>query len=66
MPKPKASVETVKIGITTSRRVAIFLDRLIQTEIFGRSRAEVAEQLIKRSMEDFLMTDKIEKLNKGL
>ena len=66
MPKPKANIEIVKIGITTSKRVAIFLDNLIKTEIYGRSRAEVAEQLIKRSMENFLMTDKINKLNKEL
>ncbi len=66
MPKPKTNIEVVKIGITTSKRVAKFLDNLIKTEIYGRSRAEVAEQLIKRLMEDFLMADKIEKLNKEL
>ena len=63
MPKPKASVETVKIGITTSKKVARFLDVLIETELFGRSRAEVAEQLIRRTMEKFITKDKIQKLN---
>ena len=66
MSKPKSNIETVKVSITTSNRVVQFLDRLIKTEIYGRSRAEVAEQLIKRSMENYLMTDKIEKLNKEL
>jgi hypothetical protein len=66
MPKPNNSIQSVKIGITTTQRVALFLDNLIATEIFGKSRAEVAEQLIKRSMEEFLMTDRIDKLNKKL
>jgi tartrate dehydratase beta subunit/fumarate hydratase class I family protein len=66
LSKPKNQLETVKLGITTSKRVADFLDQLVKTEIFGRSKAEVAEQLIKRAMEDFLMNDKIEKLNKRL
>lgn len=62
----KSTLEIVKIGITTSKRVELFLDRLVKTELYGRSKAEVAEQLILRAMEDFLESDKLDKLNKAL
>lgn len=54
---------TEKIQITISKKVSLFLDKLIETEMYGKSRAEVIERLILIEMEYFLTTDKIEKLN---
>jgi hypothetical protein len=63
LPKTNNNIEVIKIGITTSKKVAAFLDKLIETELYGRSRAEVAEQLIKGAMKEFLLSGDLEKLN---
>ncbi|MBN1599034.1 MAG: hypothetical protein JW894_12135 [Bacteroidales bacterium] len=66
MSKPSYNTKPEKVTMTTNPRVISFLEKLIETGMFGRTKSEVAEQLIRRSMEDFLMSDKIEKLTKEL
>ena len=66
MGRAKSSVKTERIAITASKRVVNFLDKLIATELYGRSRAEVVDNLIRRSMEEFITSEKLEKLNREL
>lgn len=64
--KTNSSVKSIKFSITTAERVGEFLDRLVETQMYGKSRAEVAENLIRRSMEDFLMENRLEKLDRDI
>ena len=66
MSKPKSKIESVKFQITTTPRVTQFLDLLIETEAYGITRSAVAENLIRESMREFLLTDKLDKLKKEL
>jgi len=42
--------DTVRITITTTRRVKEFLDRMIPFGLYGNSTAEVAERLVCESL----------------
>ena len=60
MPKPKNSIKTVKITIATTPRVGDLLDELVERQMHGKTRSEVADQLIRESllrhMEDETLT----------
>ncbi len=66
MARPKSSVEPEKITITTTKSVVKILDKLLESGMFGRSKTEVAEQLLRRAIEDLLTSEKFEKLTKKL
>lgn len=66
MARPKKKIDSVKVTITTSPRVIDFLEALLKTEVYGTTVSEVAEQLIKRAMEESLISGKIHKLNQEI
>lgn len=66
MGRAKSRVETETITITTGKKIGRYLDRLVKTELYGRTKSEVAEQLIRSSVIDLIMTDKINKLDKEI
>lgn len=66
MAKSKSNIEKIKIGITTTPRIVKFIDLLAETEIYGTTRAEVVENLVRVTMKSFLDTDELNNLNKEL
>ena len=64
MPRPKGNIERVKISITTSRRIADLIDSLIDTELYGSSRADIAGELLRETIKRYLDENKFEKYKK--
>ena len=50
MAKPKNAIPTHKLTIATTPQVIEVLDWLVQQGMHGKSRAEVAEELLRRSL----------------
>lgn len=50
MAKPKNAIPTHKLTIATTPQVVEVLDWLVQQGMYGKSRAEVAEELLRRSL----------------
>lgn len=50
-PNPLPSEQ---LRITTTRRVLEYLDELVQTGLYGRSRPEAAERLLIRSLQTLI------------
>ena len=47
MPRRRNSVETEKLHLSTTPQVLAALDALIQTGLFGKTRTEIAEELLR-------------------
>lgn len=47
MGRPKNVFETIDIKIATSPRVCELLDKLLATQLHGKNRAEVAEEVLR-------------------
>ena len=57
-------VGRVKINIETNRRVDRFLEVLVGTELYGHTKEDVAEELLRKSMEEFIVSGKLGKLKR--
>lgn len=60
MARPKNRQPSVKITITATPKLALYLDHLIQEEGYGASRGEVAKNLVWRIIEDLISKSIIE------
>jgi len=54
-PRKENSVGTELITIRTTEQICRDLDALLATERFGKSRAEVAEQLLREKVRDLIL-----------
>lgn len=52
--RPKNQHEPVKVTMTGTPKLALYLDDLVAEEGYGNSRAEVAKTLVLRGIEDLL------------
>lgn len=60
MARPKNLQPSVKITITATPKLALYLDHLIEEEGYGASRGEVAKNLVWRMIEDLISKSIIE------
>ena len=56
-------MEGCEITVTLGKKITQILDKLVETELYGNSREEVAEELILKEMRVLLEDDIIDKLN---
>jgi hypothetical protein len=54
VPRGKNSIDTEKLAISTTAEVSSALDRLVKTGLFGKTRAEVAEALLRERLRDVI------------
>ncbi len=54
MPRPKNQLETVSITLSTTRPVLDYLERLVESGLYGKNPAEAAERLIALGIEDLI------------
>ena len=66
MARPKNRQPSVKITITATPKMALYLDRLIEEEGYGVSRGEVAKTLVWRVIEDLISKGIIEQRRRPL
>ena len=52
MPRPKNTLETVQITISTTKQVKDLLDRLTETGLYGKNAADTAQALLKERIRD--------------
>ena len=52
----------IRLDIESNKKLNKFLAVLVETGIYGETREEVAYQLLRESMESFIVTGKIDKL----
>ena len=51
MARTPNKLDTVEVTIRTTPPVAAYLDELVQTGLYGKSRSEAAERLVTRGIE---------------
>lgn len=51
MARTPNKLDTVEVTIRTTPPVAAYLDDLVQTGLYGKSRSEAAERLVTRGIE---------------
>ena len=51
MARPRNKLDTIEVTLRTTPPVASYLDRLVQSGLFGKSRSEAAERLVTRGIE---------------
>lgn len=51
MARPKNKIDTVPVQVRTTPQVAGYLDQLLAIGLYGKSRAEAAEAVISRWIE---------------
>ena len=51
MARTPNKLDTVEVTIRTTPPVAAYLDDLVQTGLYGKSRSEAAERLVTREIE---------------
>jgi hypothetical protein len=54
MGRPKNSVASVKVTITATPRLKVYLEDLVNEEGYGSSTSEVARTLVWRGIEDLI------------
>lgn len=54
MPREPNPLPSEQLRITTTRSVLGYLDELVLTGLYGRSRPEAAERLLTRSLEELI------------
>lgn len=54
MPRPRNSLRTVQITISTNEQVIKKLEELVRTGFFGKTPAEAAERLITKGIREWL------------
>jgi hypothetical protein len=54
MARPKNAVASVKVTITATPRLKVYLDDLVREEGYGNSTSEVARTLVWRGIEDLI------------
>lgn len=64
MPRRKNRFPSAPLRISTTPQVERYLDELIDTGLFGKTRAEVAERLISNGMKDLIREGIIKKLRR--
>ncbi len=64
MPRPQNQLDTVEIKLRTTPQVAKYLDELLQSGLFGKTRPEVAERLITQEIQALINDGKLSKLRK--
>ena len=52
MARPKNTLETVQITISTTPQVRELLDRLTETGLYGKNAADTAQALLKERIRD--------------
>jgi hypothetical protein len=57
MPRPKNQLETVSLTLSTTRPVVDYLERLVESGLYGKNPAEAAERLIAQGIEDLIRRD---------
>ena len=57
MPRPKNQLETVSITLSTTRPVVDYLERLVESGLYGKNPAEAAERLVALGIEDLIRRD---------
>ncbi len=57
MARPKNSNEPAHVRLATTPQVCALLDRLVETGLFGKTRAEVAEQLMRDRLREVIERD---------
>lgn len=63
MPR-KSAIQSVRITITTSPQVQVYLQNLVELGVYGSSVAEVAEQLICEQLREDLKKRRLALLEK--
>lgn len=51
MGRTPNKLDTIGVTIRTTPPVAVYLDELVQTGLYGKSRSEAAERLVTREIE---------------
>jgi hypothetical protein len=59
MARRPNGVSTVTITISTTEGIEQYLDDLVAGGLFGKNRAEVAERLVARGVENLLREEKL-------
>jgi hypothetical protein len=55
MPRARNAVVTEKLHLSTTPRVLDALDALVKTEMFGKTRTEVAEELMRLKLREIIL-----------
>lgn len=56
-PRPKNSNQPAQVRLATTPQVCELLDQLVATGLFGKTRAEVAEQLMRDKLREVIERD---------
>ena len=65
MGRTPNKLDTIEVTIRTTPPVAAYLDELVQTGLYGKSRSEAAERLVTREIEALISEGTLSKSIKG-
>lgn len=65
MAREANKIETVGVQIRTTPKVIEYLDILLDEQLYGKSRSEVAEQLVRLSIQNLIDKDHLTKIPKS-
>lgn len=64
MPREPNKIESVEVRIRTTPKVVGYLDDLVNEQLYGKSRAEVAEQLVRSGIDQMIDKGTLQRLQK--
>jgi len=62
MARTPNKIETVEVKLSTTPSVAEYLDLLLKTGLYGKSRSETAERLVTRGIEALIKEGTLSKI----
>jgi hypothetical protein len=65
MPRDKNTVSTAKVHLSTTPQVLSSLDALVKTGLFGKTRTEVAEELLRLKVREAVAEGWVERAGQG-
>ena len=64
MPKPKNSIASESLRISTTPQVRKYLEKLVLGGLYGKNPAEAAERILARGLEDLIERKRIDLLDR--
>ena len=59
MAGERNQIETVEVKIRTTPQVASYLEKLVDTGLYGKNRSEAAERLLAEALRKLVDSDKL-------
>jgi len=63
MARPPNRIETIEIRIRTTSKVVGYLDDLVEGQLHGKTRAEVAEQLVRTGITQLIDSGTLQRVH---